>query len=188
MTHRHVIPTIAFAVLLGARPVAAQPRAAIDLVTHSEISIDRPAALIWPRILDPSAWKQGASLRHHAGPVGAVGEIFAAVEPADPGKVAFYVENVELEPRRRRTIKLIAPAGATGSGGSLIGYASWTLTESGGRTVVRYDVYSETRLDPAQAAATSAAERLEAERTARATSQARFDRELAALKRLAEGS
>lgn len=187
MTHCHVFPAIALAAALGARPAAAQARAAIDLVTHSEVTIDRPAAAIWPRILDPSAWKQGAKLTHHAGPAGAVGEIFAAVEPGTQDKVAFYVENVELEQGRRRTIKLLAPGGG-GSGGALIGYASWTLTERGGRTVVRYDVYSETMLEPAQAAAMSAAERRAAERTARETNQARFDRELVALKRLVEGS
>ncbi|MGE0552086.1 MAG: hypothetical protein AB7R55_01525 [Gemmatimonadales bacterium] len=187
MTHWHALPAIALAAVLGARPADAQARAAIDLVTHSEVTIDRTAAAVWPRIVDPSAWKQGATLRHHAGPAGAVGEVFAALEPGDPGKVAFYVENVELEPGRRRTIKLIAP-GAGGSGGALIGYASWTLTERGGRTVVRYDVYSETVLEAAQAAATSAAERQKTERTARETSQARFARELVALKRLVEGS
>src|SRR5688572_15114959 len=115
--------------------VVAQKRVAINLVTHSQVEIQRGAAAIWPRIVDPSEWKQGLKLRHHAGPTGTAGEIFAAFDPANPNDPpSFLVENVELVPNVRRTIKLYAP------GGNLIGYATWTLEESGGRTVVGYDV------------------------------------------------
>lgn len=176
----HLGTAIALAAANAVRPAVAQERVAIDLVTHSAVAIDRPAGAIWPHILDPSTWKQGAKLGHYSGPTGAVGEVFAASEPSDPSKVAFFVENVELERNRRRTIKLIAP------GGALIGYATWTLTESDGRTVVSYDVYSETVLEPTQAAAMTEGQRREAERAAHQSNQARFDRELVELKSLVE--
>jgi hypothetical protein len=166
--------------LATAELAMAQARVAIDLNTHSEVTIDRSAAAIWPHIVDPSGWKQGARLRRHAGPAGEVGEVFAAQDPGDTATVSFFVENVELEPSRRRTIKLSAPAGA------LVGYASWTLRETAGRTVVQYDVYSETLLDAAQAQAMTPAQLAETERSSHATNKARFDQELLALKRLVE--
>ena len=166
--------------LVFAGSASAQPRIATNLVTHSEVSIDRPAAIIWPWIVDPSPWKHGAALAHQSGPVGAVGDVFAAREPDDRSKVAFYVENVELVPNRRRTIKIYSPTMA------LVGYAAWTLAEAGGRTTVRYDVYSESLIEPAQAKSMTAAQIQEAERTVLAANQKRFDEELLELKRLAE--
>ncbi len=163
-----------------AGPAAAQERAAINLVTHSEVTIDRPATDIWPLIIDPSAWKAGATLKHRSGPAGKVGEILAAMEPGNGEKVTFLVENVELAPNERRTIKLYTP------GGTLIGYATWSLRAGAGRTVVGYDVYSETLLDAAQAKAMTPAQLQEAERDAVVTNRKRFDQELLALKALVE--
>lgn len=159
---------------------AAQERVALNLVTHSVVTINRPAAAIWPLIVDPSGWKKGATLRHQSGPAGQAGEVFAAMEPGDGAKVAFWVENVELMPNQRRTIKLYAPTG------SLIGYATWSIRAAGGRTVVGYDVYSETLIDPAQAKSMTPAQIREAERTSAAPNQKRFDQELLALKALVE--
>jgi hypothetical protein len=153
-------------------------RTASNLVTHSEVTIDRPAARIWPYLLDPNGWKQGAKAWHHAGPAGQVGEVFGAGDPAAKDQPAFLFENVELVPGRRRTIKLSAPAGA------LLGYASWWLREQGGRTVVGYDVFTETLADAALVSAPAAEGRRDAE--AVIANKARFDQELLALKRLVE--
>lgn len=161
---------------------SAQDRPATNLNTHSAVTIDRPATVIWPHILDPSAWKQGAKLWHHAGPVGQVGEIFAAGDPADTRQVMFFLENVELTPNERRTIKLYL------ADGTLIGFASWSLRAEGGRTVVGYDVHSETRLDSAQAQAMPGTRIRKTERSQQAENQRRFDQELVALKRLVEAS
>lgn len=166
------------ALLAPVTPTAAQGvRAAADLVTHSMVTIDRPAARIWPLVVEPNQWKQGAKLWHVGGPVGAAGEVFAAGDPANRSAVAFYLENVELVPNRRRTVKLYL------ADGTLLGYATWWLEEAGGRTRVGYDVYSET-LRPAPDPADEGARR--AEREAVAANQRRFDAELVELKRLAE--
>ena len=161
---------------------AAQARVATNLNIHSKVTINRPAAAIWSYIVDPSAWKKGATLTHRAGPPGQVGEVFAAAEPGDAAHVAFFVENVELERSQRRTIKIYAPTGA------LIGFATWTLRAGGGRTVVGYDVYTETLLDSARTPSMTPAQRQEAERSSVATNQRRFDVELLELKRLVEAS
>ena len=71
------------ALVTMANSAAAQTRAAMNLNTHSEVVIDRPAAAIWPLIVDPSSWKQGTKSWHHAGPRGGLGEVFAAGDPAD---------------------------------------------------------------------------------------------------------
>lgn len=164
----------------AALPAAAQARSAANLVTHSEVTIDRPAAKIWPHIVDPNAWKQGAKSWHYAGPAGQVGEVFAAGDPAARAKPAFLFENVELVPNQRRTIKIYA------TGGALIGFASWWLHEQGGRTVVGYDVYSETLFAPGTAPAPDKLH--EAERTQATTNKARFDAELVGLKTLVESA
>lgn len=167
---------------LFASPAAAtaQARLASNLVTHSEVTINRRAELVWPKVVDPNEWKQGLKIWHHAGPVGDVGEILAAGDPADRSKVAFLIENVEMVPHRRRTIKLYL------ENGKLLGYASWTLREGAGRTIVSYDVYSETLLEPAEAQSTTVEQLRAAEKAALATNQKRFDDELRGLKRLVE--
>lgn len=94
--------------------------------------------------------------------------------------MAFLVENVEVVPGERRTIKLYEPDGA------LLGFATWTLDPDAGRTRVGYDVYSESRLPPGADGRVDPATLAALTREARETSQRRFDAELVALKRLAE--
>ncbi len=158
-------------------------RQATDLITHSTVAIDRPASVVWPYIVEPSRWKQGLSLRHHAGQPGAVGEVLAAFDPADPETIVFLVKNAELVPNERRTIKLYLP----GSEETLLGFATWTLTERGGRTRVTYDVYTETLLPREEARGMTAQRLAEMEREGYELNQPRFDRELVALKELVEG-
>lgn len=163
---------------VGATGAAAQTSLpVVDLITHNQIEIGRPAETIWPLIVDPSKWKQGARLEHRAGPVGSVGEIFAALGPN--GEATFFVENVELVPGRRRTIKLSQPDGV------LIGYATWWLSPTTAGSIVGYDVYSELALPAGTpiAPAEIARQRSQAE----VVNGQRFDAELAALKRLVEG-
>jgi hypothetical protein len=157
-----------------------QARPAMDLVTHSRVRIERPAASIWPLIIEPSSWKRGLELVHHEGPRGARGEVFAARDPGSRATIAFFVENVELETNRRRTIKLYAPTG------TLIGFATWTLTGVDGGTEVGYDVFSETVVSQEQARAMGRDSLRLMERQAFTTNQQRFDDELLALKRLVE--
>jgi len=164
-------------------PVLAQgERVATHLVTTNAIVIARPAAVVWPYIMEPGSWKQGNRLVHHAGPRGRTGERFAAVSAARPDRPDYFVENVEVTPPERRVIKLYAPDG------TLIGFAAFVLTESGGSTTVRYDVYTETVISAAERARTTPAARAVAERADREASRRRFDAELQALKRLVEGS
>ncbi len=177
MTDRLRPLAIAAAIFASAGRLSSQAtRPAINLITRNEIEIAGGAATIWPDIIDPSRWKQGLKLVHQSGPAGGLHEILAAID-RDPAHPAFLVENVELAPNRRRTIKLWLPDG------SLIGFASWSLVESadGRRTTVRYEVYSETRGE-----GTSPADLREAEEREQATNSTRFDAELAALKALIE--
>lgn len=159
----------------------AQERPATHLVTHNEVTIARPASAIWPYIVDPSAWKQGNKLAHRAGPVGGVGEVFAAVNAESPDKTDYFVQNVELDPNRRRTIKLVSPDDV------LIGFATFELREQGGTTVVRYDVYAESRVPDVQAKTMSPQAMAAAERAAIRANGARFQAELEGLKKLVEG-
>lgn|GEM_PF-3589516 len=164
--------------LAASGQAVAQARPAFNLITSNQIEINQPAATIWPKIVDPSSWKQGAKLVHRSGPAGERGEVLVAM--GSDNAVAFAVENVEMVANRRRTIKLVSPAG------QLIGYAIWTLVPAGSKTVVRYDVFSETVLTAEQAAGMSAAALVEQERASQETNSKRFDAELAALKKQLE--
>jgi hypothetical protein len=155
-------------------------RVATHLITSNEVVIARPAMAIWPYIMDPSTWKQSNTLVHRSGPKGATGEVFAAASAATPQQVEYFLENAEVTPGRRRVVKLYTP------GGVLIGFAAFVLSESGGKTTVRYDVYSEMLVPPAEVAMQTAAARAEAERTTREATMKRFDAELRTLKRLVE--
>ncbi|HEX4936892.1 MAG TPA: hypothetical protein VFV33_27105, partial [Gemmatimonadaceae bacterium] len=126
-------------------------------------------------------WKKGNRLAHRSGPVGGVGEVFAAVNMTDPTRTDYFVENVELDPNRRRTIKL------TSTDGVLVGFASFVLEEANGATKVGYHVYSETVIPPARLKATTLEALRDSERAIRESSARRFHEELLALKALAEG-
>lgn len=183
MSHpRRAVALLALLTLLVTPlPIAAQgARLATNLLTHNAIVIARPAAAVWPYIVDPSSWKQGNRLVHRSGPVGQVGEVFASVSASTPNDADYFVQNVELEPNRRRTIKLY------GRDGGMIGFAAFTLEESSGRTTVSYDVFAETILPPSRAQETTPQALAESERVAREANARRFDAELATLKRLAE--
>ncbi len=168
------------AALAPALAAAQGDRVATHLITTNEVVIARPATAVWPFIMDPTSWKQGNKLVHRSGPKGATGEVFAAVSAATPDKADYFVENADLIPRRRRVIKLYTPDGV------LVGFAAFVLTESGGKTTVRYDVYSETLIPKAEVAKRTPASIAEDERKAREASMKRFDAELQALKKLVE--
>ncbi|MBL8962127.1 MAG: hypothetical protein JNJ98_19855 [Gemmatimonadetes bacterium] len=171
---------VLFGALVPALAHGQGERVATHLITSNEVVIARPAMAIWPYIMDPSTWKQSNTLVHRSGPNGATGEVFAAVSAASPQQVEYFLENAEVTPGRRRVIKLYTP------GGVLIGFAAFVLSESGGRTTVRYDVYSEVVLSPAERASQTAAARAEAERVTREATMKRFDAELRTLKQLVE--
>jgi len=180
---RQVIKWAIVAAAMSAAALAnAQQRIAINLNSHSEIEINRPAAAIWPHIMEPNSWKPDRQLVHYAGPAGQLGEVFAIGGSAAPGKVWFFAENVEIVPNQRRTIKLYDPEGR------LLGFSTWLLTESHGRTRVEYDVHAESLLSAEKAKeATSesiAAQQLEGYEV----NKKRIDAELGALKRLMEAN
>lgn len=162
--------TLLAALLCVASTAAAQGLpATIGLATHNAILIAASPAEIWPHVVDPSAWKAGAKLI----PLGDSAGRFKAVGPDDPDVALFYVDNVELVPERRRTIRLNAPDGA------LIGFASWELTQQDAATLVEYHVYSQQTLSPGQSRG--------AQREYQRSDFQRFQKELESLKRLVVG-
>ena len=108
----------------------------VDFITHSEILIDAKPADIWPLIVDPSSWHATMDMVPVDGPAGEVGQRFHAVPKGYPDAVAFHVVNAEVEPDRRRTMRLESTEGA------FMGFSSWTLSERGAQTALSYDVYT----------------------------------------------
>jgi hypothetical protein len=111
------------------------PLAVFDFLTHSRVRIAADAASIWSFIADSGSWQGAQALVRVDGEPGRVGERFHAVDTDAPDTPLFFVENVELVPAERRTIRL------NGLDGALMGFATWTLAPEGDQTVVAYDVY-----------------------------------------------
>lgn len=148
--------------------------ASVDLISHDVVLIRAPGAKVWPHIVKPDGWKQGAALV--AVPSNDGRARFKAIMPDRPETVVFYAEQVELVEGQRRTMRLNAVDG------TLMGYVSWVLTPQPGATLVEYHVYSTVNMpQPA-----TKEERLTLERDYRTTNQRRFVGELEALKRLVE--
>jgi hypothetical protein len=122
----------------------------------------------------------GAVFEHVYGPIGTCGQVFAAAMP-DSAAVLYYVENVELIPHERRTVKLLE-----GIEGALLGFASWGLREQSEITTVTYDVYAQYPQSPDAANCSSPDEREALEVQEAAGDRARFKKELECLKRLVE--
>lgn len=142
----------------------------LDFITHNQVVIDAPAAVVWPHILKMEGWKKGNRL-----------------EPVEPGSnrlgsrfnsmtgetIAYTVENAEFVPERVRTLRL------NELDGTLIGYATLRLSPRGQSTVVQYDVYCLMATPPEVTGSADWAKYL-------AENSRRFDEELVELKRLAE--
>lgn len=171
-------------VLLMSVPASASTswsRLATHLIAHNEVTINRSADRIWPYILELDDWKQGPKLEHVDGPVHQKGERFAAMMPKTSAEALYFVENVELIPNRRRTMKLYSRDQC-----ALIGFASWELSENNGSTVVTFDVYAEYVASERIPVDQDAQKRAGAEDEMATVQNARFAAELLTLKGLVE--
>jgi hypothetical protein len=150
------------------------------LYSHESILIDRPAATIWPFIVDTDRWTRARQHQRVSGARGEIGEVVA--ESIAKGQAPlFYDETVELVPNIRRTIKLYAP-----NHGPLIGFASWELEETKEKTRVTYHVYSETLISPNELESQTSEQIAGAQKDSDSQNGARFRAELALLKKMVE--
>jgi uncharacterized protein YndB with AHSA1/START domain len=106
-----------------------------DFLSHAETLIQAPAEKVWAAVLNPSDW-HGTLMIHVSGPRHEVGEELVATPPDQPDAVMLRIHNVEMEPNRRRTIRIHTPEDV------FTGYSTWVLHERGGETLVGYDVFT----------------------------------------------
>lgn len=170
------LPTV---VLAGKLEGEARKAAAIDLITHSSIAIDRPPEVVWPLVVNSNVWTQ-LNLLHRGGRVGQVGEYFNVVDPARLDTVLGFAENVEMTPKQRRTFKVY------GKDGQLGGYVTWALKEAVGRTLVTYDLHYESILSDDERQRTNDTSLAQQRRERRDRAKKKAESELLTLKNLAE--
>lgn len=154
----------------------------MDLNAHVSVEIHGSAAAIWPFILDSSMWKQGLVLVPVEGEVGERWTIHKAVDRQEMVTPYYYVQDVELYPKVRRTLKLYST-----DGGALIGYASFLLEPKGRQlTRVSYHVYAEGSLPSEVAESRSEAEIAAFKAEYERKNRERFQAELESLKQIVE--
>lgn len=106
-----------------------------DFLSHAETVVQAPAERVWSAVLNPNDW-HGTLMTHVSGPAGEVGEHLKVTPVDQPGMTMLLVHNVEMEPHRRRTIRIHT------ADDSFTGYSTWTLQDRGAETLISYDVFT----------------------------------------------
>lgn len=101
--------------------------ASYHFVDTYEILIDRPAADVWPILIDQAKWTDFAMI-HESGPRNAEGEVLRLY----PGQ-EFFIEIVAMIPER---MFVVANLPSTIDGEESVGIGMLTLTEIDGKTLV----------------------------------------------------
>jgi hypothetical protein len=138
-----ILSVIAAGLLLS--PAAAGDESRVytfDSVVRTEITINRPAAEVWPTLVDLASWKDSiGSLDHVSGEPGAEGELEFMTPAGGTAEQGFFVQTVLLAPPRQFVIKVFP------KDDSFFCFADFTLTENGGVTHIIYNVYTEDRFE-----------------------------------------
>jgi uncharacterized protein YndB with AHSA1/START domain len=124
-------------------PVAAVDKSQVykyDSAVRTEVTINRPAAEVWPILVDLASWKDSiGSLDHVSGEPGAEGELKFMTPAGGTAEDGFFIKTVLLVPPKQFVIKVFP------KDDSFLCFADFTLTEEGGITHIVYDVYTEDR-------------------------------------------
>jgi len=113
-----------------------------DSVVRTEVTINRPAAEVWPTLVDLPSWKDSiGSLEHVSGEPGAEGELKFMTPAGGTAEQGFFIQTVRLAPPRQFVIKVFP------KDDSFFCFADFTLTEDEGVTHIVYDVYTEDRFE-----------------------------------------
>jgi hypothetical protein len=144
-----------------------------NLITHSEVLIARPAADIWPYILDPSGWKMVVASDLIAGEPDQLGEVRRISGGSGDQAYTFTIETVALQVNSHKVVKIYP------DDGTHFGFSAWRLFEQPGGTLVTYDVYSENRIPGLSTEQARAQQQHDYE-----LNQPRLDQELLKLKEL----
>jgi len=113
-----------------------------DSIVRTEITIERPAAEVWPTLVDLPSWKDSiGSLEHVSGEPGAEGELKYMTPTGGNAEQGFFIQTVRLAPPRQYVMKIFP------KDDSFLCFADFTLTEEEGVTHIVYDVYTEDRFE-----------------------------------------
>lgn len=143
---RTVLKWLAMSIAMAAWHVASaqQPPAqeTVDLIVRTSIDIDRPAAAVWPVLVDLKAWKSSVgSLQHMSGEPEKEGELRFMTPMNATAQHGYLIQTMRVVPNRQLVLKLFPSDRA-----AFLGFAAFTLEESERKTRVTYDVYAEYRM------------------------------------------
>jgi polyketide cyclase/dehydrase/lipid transport protein len=113
----------------------------IDLAVRSEIMIDRPAAIVWPYVLDMSKWMSGLRFQNVAGTAGEEGEVRLVTAQADGTYPSYLITTVRVKPFEQYVLKVKPEEGS-----DYFGFADFSFTGRNGMTQLVYDIYLELRV------------------------------------------
>jgi hypothetical protein len=111
----------------------------LNLIVRAEITIDRPASLVWPELFKMGSWMVDTRVAPVSGTPGEEGEI-QRMSAADPKDQGYLIETVRIDPMRQYVLKVAARDSV------FFGFGDFTLIEIGGKTRVLYSVFVESNL------------------------------------------
>jgi len=113
-----------------------------DSVVRTEVTINRPAAEVWPTLVDLPVWKDSiGALDHVSGEPGAEGEVRLMTPTGGTADQGFFIQTVLLAAPQQFVMKIFP------KDDSFLCFADFTLTEDEGVTHIVYDVYTEDRYE-----------------------------------------
>src|SRR5689334_13363992 len=102
----------------------------LDFLTHSRIAISAKPSAVWTAVMNPNELGGAQLLIPFEGEPDQVGGRFHAADRAAPDVPQYCVENAEVVPEQRRTLRLDTLEGV------FMGFATWTLTPDGPGTIL----------------------------------------------------
>ena len=149
-TLSYIVISIILESLLGCtlladeRKQSANMPVTFDLLIRVEFSLNYPAEVIWPHIIDTQAWLKTFPIETVAGKRGEEGEVIRISVNSGNGAVdSYYSKTVKIVPKKLLIVKYLPWRNQIASTDNLRGYDVYELREINGKTRVIFQTFQE---------------------------------------------